>query len=167
MADVKVDDLKDEELDDLGQEDFDRITTDEESGESILKDPPKPKEEEPPETPPKKDEEKPAEGEKPKEGDEEDKKPKEDEPKDEHAKITDDIKSLEDVPKEDRTDVQAIELSRLNAVQRMHQATKEAAEILGWSTAKVKIRAFRARKKMRGILEKLIQRQGGYDEITG
>jgi hypothetical protein len=129
MADTNVDKLTDEQIDDLGQDDLDRIQTDEESGESILKDPPKPKDDDQKETAPdpekKEDDDKtPEETDDKKEGDD-----KDDEPKDEHAKIDKEIKDLEDIPKEDRTDVQVIELRRLNAERRMHQATKEAAVI--------------------------------------
>ncbi len=38
---------------------------------------------------------------------------------------------------------------------------KEAAEMLGWSAANVKVRAFRARKKLRKILDTLLAEQGG------
>lgn len=38
---------------------------------------------------------------------------------------------------------------------------KEAAHMLGWSIANVKVRAFRARRKLRKILDTLISDQGG------
>ena len=40
----------------------------------------------------------------------------------------------------------------------------EAAELLGWSVVNVKVRAFRSRKKLRAILEKLLAEQGENDE---
>lgn len=36
----------------------------------------------------------------------------------------------------------------------------EAAELLGWSVVNVKVRAYRSRKKLRAILERLIAREG-------
>lgn len=38
------------------------------------------------------------------------------------------------------------------------QALSEAAELLGWSLAKVKVRSFRARRKLRGLLGQLLER---------
>jgi RNA polymerase sigma-70 factor (ECF subfamily) len=38
---------------------------------------------------------------------------------------------------------------------------REAADMLGWSTAKVKVRAFRSRKKLRKILESTLADRGG------
>jgi len=35
---------------------------------------------------------------------------------------------------------------------------KEAAELLGWSVANVKVRAFRSKNKLRRLLEKTIKR---------
>ena len=37
----------------------------------------------------------------------------------------------------------------------------EAAELLGWSVVNVKVRAYRSRKKLRAILERLIAKEGG------
>lgn len=55
-------------------------------------------------------------------------------------------------------------MSRLSAEDRMvlelvhieERPVKEAADLLGWSVAKVKVRAFRSRKKLRKIIEKLL-----------
>jgi RNA polymerase sigma-70 factor (ECF subfamily) len=44
----------------------------------------------------------------------------------------------------------------LELVHIEERPVREAAELLGWSTANVKIRAFRSRKKLRKILEKLL-----------
>jgi hypothetical protein len=81
MADVNVEKLTDEQIDEMGQDDLDRIVTDEETGESILRDEPKPKADDQKETPPKADdddEKPPAEGEEKKEGDDKEEKPKDD-----------------------------------------------------------------------------------------
>jgi len=37
-------------------------------------------------------------------------------------------------------------------------SVKEVAEVTGWSESKVKVRAFRARKKVREAMEKLLVR---------
>ena len=37
---------------------------------------------------------------------------------------------------------------------------KEVAEVTGWSESKVKVRAFRARKKIREAMEKLLSHKG-------
>ncbi len=39
-------------------------------------------------------------------------------------------------------------------------SVKEVAEMTGWSESKVKVRAFRARKKAREVMEKLLGRRG-------
>jgi RNA polymerase sigma-70 factor (ECF subfamily) len=39
-------------------------------------------------------------------------------------------------------------------------SVKEVAELTGWSESKVKVRAFRARRKVREALEKLLSRKG-------
>jgi len=36
---------------------------------------------------------------------------------------------------------------------------KDVAEMTGWSESKVKVRAFRARRRMRQAVEKLLQRR--------
>ncbi len=59
-------------------------------------------------------------------------------------------------------------MSRLAAQERIvlelvhieERPVKEVADLLGWSAANVRVRAFRSRKKLRRILEKLIDRQG-------
>ena len=44
----------------------------------------------------------------------------------------------------------------LELVHIEERPVKEAAELLGWSVVNVKVRAYRSRKKLRAILEKLI-----------
>jgi RNA polymerase sigma-70 factor (ECF subfamily) len=59
-------------------------------------------------------------------------------------------------------------LARLSAEDRMvielvyleGLSGKEAAELLGWSLANVKVRSFRARKKLESILKRLMKRPG-------
>lgn len=48
----------------------------------------------------------------------------------------------------------------LELVHIEERPVKEIAELLGWSIANVKVRAFRSRKKLRSILEKMLERQG-------
>jgi RNA polymerase sigma-70 factor (ECF subfamily) len=45
----------------------------------------------------------------------------------------------------------------LTLVDGQELSTKEVAEATGWSESKIKVKAFRARKKMRTVLEKLMQ----------
>ena len=45
-------------------------------------------------------------------------------------------------------------------------SVKEVAEMTGWSESKVKVRAFRARKKAREVLEKLLSRRGPKLELA-
>jgi len=45
----------------------------------------------------------------------------------------------------------------LTLVDGQELSTKEVAEATGWSESKIKVKAFRARKKMRTLLEKLMQ----------
>jgi RNA polymerase sigma-70 factor (ECF subfamily) len=45
----------------------------------------------------------------------------------------------------------------LTLVDGQDLSTKEVAEATGWSESKIKVKAFRARKKMRTVLEKLMQ----------
>lgn len=60
-------------------------------------------------------------------------------------------------------------LDRLSAADRMvlelvyleGYSQKEAADLLGWSIAKVKVRSFRARKKLHKLLSKQYQEEGG------
>lgn len=60
-------------------------------------------------------------------------------------------------------------LQRLSAEERIVMelvhlegySTKEAAALLGWSTANVKIRAFRSRNKLRSFLAKMLHRKEG------
>ena len=46
----------------------------------------------------------------------------------------------------------------IELVHLEERPVREAADLLGWSTANVKVRAYRARKKLRKILEKLEER---------
>jgi RNA polymerase sigma-70 factor, ECF subfamily len=46
-------------------------------------------------------------------------------------------------------------------------SVNEVAEITGWSESKVKVRAFRARKKAREVLKKLLVRPGRTGEAAG
>ena len=61
--------------------------------------------------------------------------------------------ALERLSPEDRAVVELVYLEG--------QTGKEAAEILGWSTANVKVRSFRARKKMRKLITELQKREEG------
>ena len=45
----------------------------------------------------------------------------------------------------------------LTLVDGQELSTKEVAEATGWSESKIKVKAFRARKKMRTVLERLMQ----------
>jgi RNA polymerase sigma-70 factor (ECF subfamily) len=49
----------------------------------------------------------------------------------------------------------------LELVHIEERPVKEAAEILGWSVANVKVRAFRSRRKLRSILEKMLNKRLG------
>jgi RNA polymerase sigma-70 factor (ECF subfamily) len=40
-------------------------------------------------------------------------------------------------------------------------SVKEVADMTGWSESKVKVQAFRARRRMREAVEKLTRRKGG------
>ena len=44
-------------------------------------------------------------------------------------------------------------------------SVKEVAEMTGWSESKVKVRAFRARRKVREALEKLLSRKGAKTDL--
>jgi RNA polymerase sigma-70 factor (ECF subfamily) len=44
----------------------------------------------------------------------------------------------------------------LTMIDGQELSTKEVAEATGWSESKIKVKAFRARKKMRAVLEKLM-----------
>ena len=46
-------------------------------------------------------------------------------------------------------------------------SVKEVAEATGWSESKVKVRAFRARKKVREAMEKLLKRKSEKSQIGG
>jgi RNA polymerase sigma-70 factor, ECF subfamily len=48
----------------------------------------------------------------------------------------------------------------LELVHIEERPVKEAAALLGWSVANVKVRAFRSRKKLRSILEKMLEKRG-------
>ena len=49
----------------------------------------------------------------------------------------------------------------LELVHLEGRSVKEAAALLGWSVANVKVRGFRSRRKLRAILEKTLSAQGG------
>lgn len=57
---------------------------------------------------------------------------------------------LGELPAEDRL--------TLTMIDGEGASVNEVAEITGWSESKVKVRAFRARKKAREVLEKLLRR---------
>jgi RNA polymerase sigma-70 factor, ECF subfamily len=57
---------------------------------------------------------------------------------------------LEALPPEDRL--------ALTMIDGEDSSVAEVAELTGWSESKVKVRAFRARKKAREVLEKLLNR---------
>lgn len=61
--------------------------------------------------------------------------------------------ALNRLSSEDRMVVEMIHLEGLSA--------GDAAELLGWSVAKVKVRAFRSRKRLRKILSLLLQKKEG------
>lgn len=46
-------------------------------------------------------------------------------------------------------------------------SVKEVAEATGWSESKVKVRAFRARKKLREAMEKLLNNKGRKSQMGG
>ena len=47
----------------------------------------------------------------------------------------------------------------LMSIDGEHLPVKDVAEMLGWSESKVKVRAFRARRRMRKAVEKLLERK--------
>ena len=77
-------------------------------------------------------------------------------------------RNLDEAASREARQVLAKAMDRLSPEDRMvlelvhieERPVKEAAEILGWSVANVKVRAFRSRKKLRSILEKMLDRQG-------
>ena len=48
-----------------------------------------------------------------------------------------------------------------------HLPVKDIAEMTGWTESKVKVRAFRARRRMRQAVEKLLARRPDDDEKGG
>lgn len=52
----------------------------------------------------------------------------------------------------------------LELVHIEERPVAEAARLLGWSVVNVKVRAYRSRKKLRAILERLIAKEGENDE---
>jgi RNA polymerase sigma-70 factor (ECF subfamily) len=66
---------------------------------------------------------------------------------------------LEVLPAEDRL--------ALLMMDGQNASVKEVAEATGWSESKVKVRAFRARKKVREAMEKLLSRQRKAPQIGG
>ena len=75
----------------------------------------------------------------------------------------------EDSLKKEAREILDWALDRLSAEDRMvlelvyleGLTAKEAAELLGWSAANVKIRSFRSRKKLHNILKKILQEEKG------
>lgn len=56
----------------------------------------------------------------------------------------------------------------LMSIDGEHMPVKDVAEMTGWSESKVKVRAFRARRRMRQAVEKLLgRRQDGADKKGG
>ncbi|MBU0989461.1 MAG: sigma-70 family RNA polymerase sigma factor, partial [Proteobacteria bacterium] len=70
---------------------------------------------------------------------------------------------------EEAKEVLAWALDRLSPEDRMvvemvyleGMTGREAAELLGWSTANVKVRAFRSRRRLRKLLTGLLEREEG------
>jgi RNA polymerase sigma-70 factor (ECF subfamily) len=60
-------------------------------------------------------------------------------------------KVLSELPPDDRLVLMSIDGQQL--------PVKDVAEMTGWSESKVKVRAFRARRRMRQAVEKLLQRR--------
>lgn len=58
------------------------------------------------------------------------------------------------------TKLQAEDRIVLELVYFDGHSVKEAAELLGWSVANVKVRSFRARRKLEKILKSMVSRQG-------
>ncbi len=52
----------------------------------------------------------------------------------------------------------------LELVHIEERPVAEAAELLGWSVVNVKVRAYRSRKKLRAVLERLIAKEGEIHE---
>lgn len=71
----------------------------------------------------------------------------------ERALVASDLadKVLSELPPDDRLVLMSIDGD--------HLPVKEVAEMTGWSESKVKVRAFRARRRMRQAVEKLIERR--------
>ncbi|MCK4550281.1 MAG: RNA polymerase, partial [Candidatus Krumholzibacteria bacterium] len=57
------------------------------------------------------------------------------------------MRALDQISPADRAVIELVHLEE--------RWVREAADLLGWSTANVKVRAHRARKKLRKILEKM------------
>ena len=123
--DVNIDEMDGDQIDSMGKDDLDRVEFDEESGDATLRKDSK-------KEPEKKDEDPDKKSQIPAEGDDKDKKPEDETGKEPEKKpeptVDEQIDELEKIPKEERTDAQKLELRRLNAERRMHQATREAAE---------------------------------------
>lgn len=71
----------------------------------------------------------------------------------ERALVASDLadKVLSELPPDDRLVLMSIDGDQL--------PVKEVAEMTGWSESKVKVRAFRARRRMRQAVEKLLERR--------
>jgi RNA polymerase sigma-70 factor (ECF subfamily) len=55
----------------------------------------------------------------------------------------------------------------LMSIDGEHMRVKDVAEMTGWSESKVKVRAFRARRRMRQAVEKLLERRQAGAEKKG
>ena len=77
-------------------------------------------------------------------------------------------RSLDEASSREARELLARAMDRLSPEDRMvlelvhieERPVKEAADLLGWSVANVKVRAFRSRKKLRSILEKMLEKRG-------
>ena len=67
------------------------------------------------------------------------------------------MSALEMLPAEDRTVLELVHLEE--------RPVKEAAELMEWSVSNVKVRAHRARKKLRSVVENIIENRGESYEL--
>lgn len=113
------------DVDQLSQEELERATVDENDRVVLTPDPGTKEDQQD-------DDEEPADDKKDPPKDEKKAEEKAEEPFDElpdSAKTDSQIKELEDIPKEERTPEQTLELRRLHAERRMHQAIQKSAEL--------------------------------------
>ena len=106
------------DIDQMGQEELENAKFDEETGDLIT---PEGTEKD------QKPDEKPEGVEKPEESEKPEEKTKDAEP--EEKSLDEQIAELETVPKDERSEVQALELRRLNAERKMHQVAQEKKQI--------------------------------------